>query len=211
MSSFDYRVTPLPVVWPGKATPTWQRKRPQFKTVWSRALNLLAREVGMLRGKNVQIAVDVEDRHLRQDGALRADARPRTPSVVVSFDVSSGRLAFPCDTYTFWQENVDAIARALEALRMVDRYGVQQGKQYTGFKAIPASTEPTLSTDAAATLIESITEIPARAIRSHWNDARLAVRSAVARSHPDAGGSDEQFHRVQRAKKVLEAHHGQTL
>lgn len=208
MSTFEYRVKPLPAVWPGKATPMYQRKRPQFKTIWSRALDLLEREIHMLSGKNVEIAVDVDERHLRNDGQLRADARPRTPAVIVSFDARKERLAFPCDTFTFWQENVDAIARALEALRMVDRYGVQTGKQYTGFKAIPASTEATFTTQAAAEFIQGLTSVNVFEIMRVRDSAKSALRIAAAKAHPDSGGSSDQFNRVQLAKRVLEAHHG---
>lgn len=208
MSSFDYRVTPLPAVWPAKATSVYERGRPQFKTIWTKALTLLAREIAKLGGRNVEIAVDIDDRHLRNDGQLRADARPKSPAVIVSFDVAKTRLAFPCDTFTFWQENVDAIARALEALRMVDRYGVQQGKQYTGFKAIPATTGVTFTTQMAAEYIGKFAGKPSRTIELNRVDAQHACRIAMAATHPDKGGDINAFHRVQQAKSVLEAHHG---
>ena len=34
---------------------------------------------------------------------------------------------------------------------------------------------------------------------------RDAIREALKRSHPDTGGSDEAFRRVQRAREILEA------
>lgn len=211
--SLDYRVIPLPALWPGKVTPTYQRVRPQFKTIWTKALRLLEREVGMLRGRNVTIAVDVTETHLRQDGQLRADARPRSSSVIVSFDVKDGRLQFPCDNFTNWQENVDAIARALEALRLVDRYGVQQGRQYSGFKEIPSATQATLSVEAAAAIIaEASGHMSANgAMLKSIDIARTGIRLAFAKTHPDAGGTAARFQRVQQAKAVLEAHHGGRL
>lgn len=212
--SFDYTVRPLPALWPAKQTPNYARKRPQFKTIWSRALELLAREISMLRGSRVEIAIDVEERHLGKHGQLRADARPRSSSVIVSFDTKDGRLQFPCDTYTFWQENVDAIARALEALRLVNRYGVQQGKQYAGFKAIPATTAPTLGAEQAATNLVSVTGWTSpvaphvRRILEEQTFARDVARIAMSRMHPDKGGSAELFAAVQECMRVLAAHHG---
>lgn len=42
-----------------------------------------------------------------------------------------GHLSYPCDTFTTLQDNLRVIALALEALRMVDRYGVtRRGEQY---------------------------------------------------------------------------------
>lgn len=206
--SLDYRIAPLPPVWPGKATPAYARRRAPFKTIETKALDLLEREVRMLGGKNVEIAVDVEPRHIRNDGKLYANARPRSPAVVVSFDTKEGRLAFPCDTFGFFWANVDAVARALEALRMVDRYGVQQGRQYTGFKALPPATAPTMSVEAAALLVGTIASRIPSGILNDRALAREAVRIASARSHPDAGGDPDDFSSVQQAKRVLEAHHG---
>ncbi|HEX5180772.1 MAG TPA: hypothetical protein VFW04_15655 [Gemmatimonadaceae bacterium] len=213
--SFDYRVVPLPATWPGKATPAYARRRAPFKGTPGKALKLLAREIGMLNGKHVRIAIDVREDQIRLDGQLYASARARTPGVIVSFEVSDGTLQFPCDTFLFWESNVDAIARALEALRMVDRYGVQQGKQYTGFKAIPATTAPVQSAEQAAvniaSLVAPIDENVTATVRRILSDREFAGaswRKARAKAHPDAGGNDGLFVAVQRDAQILAAHHG---
>jgi hypothetical protein len=163
--SLDYRVEQLPDVWPGKATPPYARKRPQFKTIWTRALDLLAREIAMLR----------------------------------------------CDTFTYWQENIDAIARALEALRLVNRYGVQQGKQYTGFKAIPPTTAPTMDVETAATVLAGYHPVIGRdAVVRSRAEARECLRYARAKAHPDAGGTTERWHVVELASQTLARHFGVT-
>ena len=212
--AFDYRITPLPLTWPGKATPSHARKRAPFKTIETRALRLLEREIRMLGGRNVTIAVDAEARQIRQDGQLRADARPKSAAVVVSFDTKDARLEFPSDRFAFFWSNIDAVARTLEDLRRVDRYGVQQGRQYAGFKALPASTAPTMSVaDAAVVIARAVgaERYPAIDIVHHAGVARVAVRLARSKSHPDAGGDPELFDEVSSAKRVLEAHHGASL
>lgn len=211
--SLDYRVTPLPDVWPGKATPSYSRKRAPFKANWSKTLTLLEREIRHLAGTRVEIAVDVEPRHLRNDGQLRADARTRSSAVIVSFTTGKDRLQFPADRFAFWQDNVDAIARALEALRMVDRYGVQQGRQYTGFKALPASTAPTMSASAAADVIVAAAGGRAGpvAILADREQARVAVRAARATTHPDRTGDRTGYDQVDAAAAVLAAHFGGAL
>lgn len=210
--TFDYRVIPLPSVWPGRSTPDWQRRRAPFKSVPGRALRLLAREIGMLNGKNVRIAIDVRDDQIKLDGQLYANARARTPAVIVIFDTKDGTLQFPCDTFTFWEANVDAIARALEALRMVDRYGVQQGRQYAGYKQLPSSTAPTMNAALAAQALALVNrELSADTILADYSIARTALRVARSRAHPDAGGSSERWHQVETARAVLEAHFGRAL
>lgn len=208
--TFEYRVIPLPAVWPGRSTPDWERRRSPFKSVPGKALRLLAREIGMLNGTNVRIAIDVAPDRIRQDGMLYANARARTPAVIVLFDTPRATLQFPCDTFTFWESNVDAVARALEALRLVDRYGVQQGAQYTGFKALPASTAPTMTAEAAAVILASPT-FAARDILADPLRARDAWRMARARTHPDAGGTLDAWHQIETARAILEAHFGRPL
>jgi hypothetical protein len=211
----EYRVTPLPAVWPKKATPPHQRTRPPFKTTtWSRTLGLLAREVYMRGGRSAELALDIEPRHLRQDGQLRADARPKSPAVIVSFETKDGRLQFPADKYSNWQDNVEAIARSLEDLRRVDRYGVAEGRQYAGFKALPAQTGATLSTAQAADLIVRVAggaNIRAEDVLRDSTLTRELVRIAKRRTHPDTGGSAEQFAVAAAAADVLARHHGVTL
>lgn len=209
--SLEYRVIPLPTVWPKKATPAWARKRPQFKTIWTKALDLLDREIYYLGGKNVTIAIDVEERFIRPDGQLYASARPRSPAVIVSFDTARGRLQFPCDTFGFWQENVDAIARSMEKLRAVDRYGVTTGEQFSGFKAIPASTSPTMNAEEAARHIAQLLGMHAYVLLQHAGDAQMAIRRARQKVHPDVGGSNEAWHLVELARKALSAHFGREL
>lgn len=207
--SLSYRVASLPDAWPGGArTAAADRERPKFKTIWTRALDLLDREVYYLDGSNVEIAVDVAPTMLRNDGQLRADARPRSAAVVVSFDTPTGRLVFAADRYTYWQENVDAIARSLEKMRAVDRYGVLQGKHYQGFKAIAATSTPTMSVQEAARFIGDLAPADPVAVMEDREYASSAIRSAMRKAHPDVGGKPEAWHRLQLARSVLDAHFG---
>src|SRR3954471_12983319 len=90
---------------------------------------------------------------LRQDGMLRADARPG-PAVIVSFiDRDGQRQAYPCDTFAWWQDNLYAIAIVLEDLRRAERYGVQSALLRAGFKALPATASVTMTAEWAAQLL----------------------------------------------------------
>lgn len=210
--ALSYVIQPLPAQWPGKkvAFP----KRSQFKTQWSTTLRLLDRELKHLGARNVVFHCDVRgDRDIRQDGQLRADARPGHRVIVAFSDKNGRRLQFPCDTFAWWQDNVYAVARALEALRMVERYGVSSTSQYEGFKALPSSTTPALSTESAAAVIARRAGAPytAENVIADVLNAKHAIRRAAAITHPDGGGTTEDFQLVQEAKRVLEKHHGVSL
>ncbi len=216
--SLAYRVVELPPVWPGKRTA--YRKRAPFKTQWARTMKLLARELKLLGARKVEMALGIRPGDLRQDGMLRADARPK-PAVIVSFlDRDGQRQAYPCDTFAWWQDNVYAIGIVLEDLRRAERYGVQSALLRAGFKALPAAgnTTTTLTATQAAALVSrlalngdgTVTTEPPEALGS-VDRARQLYRMAQSKTHPDAGGSNQDWTLLQEARRVLAAHFGATL
>lgn len=202
-------------VWPKPVTNP--RKRSPFKYRWNEVLLDLRRELTHLGAEGVVIHVDVPDHMIRRsDGGMRADARPKSPAVKIVFTATKlpGEpvQVYPCDTFKDWQSNVVAITRSLEKLRAVDRYGVTTaGEQYAGFKALPASTSATMSTEAAALILSEFSDYTVGQVLSGAAYARQARRVAQARTHPDRVGNSEQWDQVERAVTVLTSHFGQTL
>lgn len=200
--------------WPGKPTPYGSRRRSQFSTTWSKTVDLLERELGHLRAKNVVIEADCPPSEVRIDGQLRSNAKLRGPGVVLSFDSSKGPLRFPCDTFTDWQANVRGIALGLEALRAVDRYGVtQHAEQYKGWTALPdRSTEQRSAKQAAAewlvqqsfTLGPGIAPTIAELLNNDESRKSLYRRLATA-FHPDRCGDDRRFKQLEEHMVAFEA------
>ena len=201
--------------WPGPSTPQHQRRsRATFRASWQNTLDLLARELKHLGAKNVAILADFRERDLRLDGMPRGDARaPQHPGVRIAFDSRHGPLTYATDEYEYWQHNVRAIALALEALRAVDRHGVSKtGQQYRGWAQLEAGPSAPFSSldDAAAFVVKHSGE--------HADGGDLMVapgvvdgdmltrlyRLAARRLHPDGGGNDRDFMRLQQAKAQLE-------
>jgi len=201
----EYQFRPLNQ-WPGQ--PTKQRRRSQFSAGWTSTLHDLERELQYLRAKNIVLQATVTADEIRNDGMLRANARPRTPQVIISFDSKHGPLSYPCDTFDAWQDNVRAIALALKALRDVDRYGVtRRAEQYTGWARLPPprselTQEVTL---AAATLIEHAKSSEKQVSRENVEDL---YRAACLNVHPDRGGNAKTFSIVNEAMETLRRHFG---
>jgi hypothetical protein len=222
MATFLFR--PL-VAWPGAQTPSHQRRRSLFDSTWGQTLDLLKRELDHLRAKDIVISLDVDEKDITRDNTPRSTARPRSPGVVLSFSRpgqydpiarATGDalpLSFPCDTFDQWEDNVRAIALSLEALRKVDRYGVtKRNEQYAGFRQLPASTAPTMTTQQAAEFVSGLSRFSAEKVLRDKTAARDAVRQAVNNTHPDKpGGSHESFAKVGNARTVLSTHHGVSL
>lgn len=127
--------------WPGEMTRN--RRRAPFRTTWGTTIELLERELSILDARLVVFQIAVDERDLRIDGKPRAQARATHPGVILAFESKWGPLKYAVDAFDRWEDNVRAIALAMEALRKVDRYGVtKRGEQYTGWKALPVSTDP---------------------------------------------------------------------
>ncbi|AIY17754.1 hypothetical protein GUY44_06980 [Pimelobacter simplex] len=217
---------------------TGQHEASRFTVTYSDVLDLLGRELDHLDAENVVVEVDVEERQIRLDGLLRSDAKAKSPGVRLAFDSNVGPLAYATDAFVRgpswayvgtganrrrrdtmahpWQHNLYAIAKGLEALRMVDRYGVtKRGEQYTGFKAIGAGTAMPAShmtRTEAAELLERIAignegPLRDRTVRDILDDPAVAfeVRRAARKiAHPDRRGGDHTlWNQVEQAARVL--------
>ncbi|MFK4760326.1 hypothetical protein ACI3KS_05260 [Microbacterium sp. ZW T5_45] len=214
MSAWPDTMTVAPIrQWPGELTRN--RSRSLFKAGLSDTLDLLDREIWHLCDTRSQrmsaellIAIPAGDLW-RLDGKPRAHAVAEHPGVIFSLESKHGHLSYPCDTFTTWQDNLRAIALALEALRKVDRYGVtKRGEQYRGFLAIEATAAPAgfATADAALDFLETLVgdqwrggHIP----RERSSSVARVLRGAQRRTHPDHGGDAATFQRVTLAEAKL--------
>lgn len=193
--------------WPGELTPPSQRRQPNFKASLTQTVKTLSTEIRNLcdtraQRESAELLIAIPAEGFRLDGKPRANAYPEHPGVIFSLDSKHGRLSYPCDTFTTWQANLRAIALALEALRLVDRYGVtKRGEQYRGFLALEsgvAGQAPFRTVDEVAGFLSTIAGSGEGQSWGVW------LREAKRRSHPDAiGGDADVFSRVMLADAKL--------
>lgn len=215
----DARFVPIEK-WQGKQTA--RRIKSDFRSTYAQTLDLLETELRHLRAKDITIQAYFRRQDIRNDGWPRSGApRPAQPGVIVSFIRKLGHyggpnfntwidetreFSFPCDRFTNWEDNLRAIALALEALRKVDRYGVtQEGEQYKGWARLPAPESPDhMSREEAAAFLAGYSGIPKDLLNE--STVETAYRRAAQKLHPDVpvSGSHELFVRLQKAKEILE-------
>jgi hypothetical protein len=185
-------IRPLPA-WPYEPQPI----RPAtYKVGYSRTLRDLEYELVQIGASSVLVGLVVDERDVRLDGRLRADARVRYDGVELSFDKPVALLSTETIRITFhtdrhrgyresWQDNLRAITLGLEALRAVDRYGITStGEQYAGFAQLAAGGP---SADRGKALVEQAG----------------SIRDALRKHHPDHGGSERDFVDVQAYRKAV--------
>lgn len=188
--------------WPGALTSGRQRSR--FKSSYNATLMLLDAELRHLDASAIVLQVALSERDIRIDGKPRNDSRPTHPGVILAFDSKHGPLSYPCDTFDNWQDNLRAIALALEHLRAVDRYGVtNRGQQYKGWQQIEGPKGPQTILQAVGVLYKHTGAKDGSIGSGNWRDA---YKTAVMKTHPDRGGNAAEFSAVQEAKVVLEKH-----
>ncbi len=198
--------------WPGAFTK--ERKSSPFRAGYTDTLTLLENELFHLDATNTFLQVAMRPEDFRKDGAPRADAKPfQHPGIILMFRTKQGTLTFPCDTYTDWKANLRAIALSLEALRAVNRYGVtRRNEQYRGWTALEApkpepSGGPFASAEDAAHYIVKASKlnISAMEIVVSSSDLQRVYREAAKHMHPDAGGSEAEFKKLQSARDRVTA------
>lgn len=190
--------------WPGELTRN--RQYSPFRAALGETLTVLERELRMLGAKDARLQIAIPASRFRLDGRPYADARPEHPGIILTCESKHGALSYPCDTYTTWQDNLRAIALALEALRKVDRYGVtKRGEQYRGFLELEATAAPSgfADADAALRFLREVSGVPADIFEAPEAHLPRVIRAAQRRAHPDMGGDAATFQRVSLAEAKL--------
>lgn len=144
------------------------------------ARSRLQAELDRLGARNVVLSTNME---LRLDGQPRSDrSEPYDSGAAVYFDLKGRPTVLACDRWDRVADNIVALAKHIEAMRGMDRWGVGSLEQaFTGYQALPAP-EPwwrRLRLDA-----------PTRSER----EIKDAYRRAAADAHPDRpGGSHDKM------------------
>lgn len=192
-----------------------ERKRSKFRTTPGVVYHLLASEIRRLGGREIIIEAGFHQSQIRNDGWPYSNARPLHPAVRVSFQSNEGPLSFDCQTYSTIDDNLHAIAKTMERLRDIARYGaVKGGQQYRGWKQLPGDQPPTQTATAvdlrmAAAFLCMLAGEPDSMIPAVLNlpsSIREVYRAAALKCHPDRGGSPEMMARVNAAKDLIEKH-----
>lgn len=151
------------------------------------AISRLQAELDRLGAREVILSTNVE---LRLDGMPRSDrGAPTDPGVAVYFTLKGRDISLACDKWDRVADNVIALAKHIEAMRGMDRWGVGSIEQaFRGYEALPAPDPWWVRLGLAG---------PTRCER----EIRDAYRRASANAHPDRpGGSHDRMAAVNAAR-----------
>lgn len=192
-------VEAYPLQWPaGRArTGTYSRERAKFEVSFARARDNIIREVNLLTGGRLgpePYTVISTNIALRRDGLpLASQRQPDDPGVAVYFTYKKRQMSFACDRWQRIEHNMQAIAKTIEALRGIARWGTGDMLEaaFTGFTALP-------SPSATRTWREVLGFTPTDYVSRDL--VRAAYRRLASVHHPDKGGSDAAMAELNRAQ-----------
>lgn len=186
-----------PLRWPAhwKRTHSYSRKRSKFGVKSTHAASaLLMDEMRKMRCTNIIVSSNL---HLKPDGhpyarqpALDADA-----GVAVYFKLKGEPMVIACDQYSKSWENLVALAKTVENLRGIDRWGCSElmRQAFTGFAALPP-VGGTTSNEVWFTVLGVSENAPAEVVEA-------AYKALLKKVHPDIPitGDAQKFTSVQAA------------
>lgn len=169
---------PRPLAWPeGRPrTPAGARKTSRFDVSHNQACANLFAQIRQLGGGRAVISTDME---LRRDGLPYAGQRVDDTGAAVYFMHKGRWVAFACDRWDRLACNIHAIAKTIEALRGIARWG-------TG--------------DMLDVAIQGFVALPPPAPKRKWWDVlgvqpgapieviEASYRALAKKAHPDKGG-----------------------
>lgn len=130
-----------PLHWPIGKPRSRSSSAAAFKGSQNDTQNFLMHEIRLLGGKNIIISTNIE---LRLDGLPYASRRePEDKGVAVYFMYEGNQQCFSCDRWDKIKDNLKAIAKTIEALRGIGRWGSGDMVRaaFQGFQALPAPIE----------------------------------------------------------------------
>lgn len=182
----------FPLHWPEGWKRTSYRRKSAFRPAgFGRVRDVLLHEVKLMGASNVVLSTNVS---LRQDGLPYANQRnPDDPGVAIYFLYKKKQMSFACDSYRKVEENALAIAKTIQAIRGIERWGASDmmERAFRGFAALPENAGPRPWREVFSV---SSYGAPTR----EWVDSRFRV--LLKERHPDAGGTNEAMAELNQAR-----------
>ena len=149
-------------------------------------------ELERLGAKSITLSSNLK---LRNDGIPYSNqGRVEDPGIAVYFFRDDKELCFSCDKWDRAEDNIRAVAKSIEAIRGLNRWGSKDMVEaaFSGFKALPAPGGDCIITGA-----------PDYFCGCHSKEEVISSYKRFAKDlHPDGGGSNILFVELQRQYNI---------
>ena len=180
-----------PLSWPAgwPRTPTHLRIVSPFKNMATdKCFRELMDELGRLGARKVIISSNLK---LRQDGMpYSQQPRHNDEGIAVYFTRKGVAMSLACDKFFKREENMRAIAKTIDAIRGIERWGSSDmmERAFTGFAQLAAPAD-----------VRQWWQVLGVSESAPGHEVELAYRRLRSKHHPDNGGDPAEFNAVQMA------------
>jgi hypothetical protein len=179
-----------PLCWPQGQQRAARQVLSNFDTGFVKCRELLFAELRRMGASGVIVSTNIP---LMRDGQPRANYAPNDTGVAVYFKRKNKDFVFACDKYRVLKDNMLAIAKTIEALRGIERWGAGEmmERAFTGFLRLP---------DKAIEVWRAVLEFaPEQAVSLDLVEARF--KSLIRTYHEHGTAPDrEKYERVVEAR-----------
>jgi hypothetical protein len=190
----------FPLQWPNGWRREPQPVRSRFgsynsKPTIAASTNQIVREMDLFGGVDIIISTNLK---LKLDGLpYSRQPEPNDQGVAVYFTYAGEQKVIACDSFDKIGCNLWAIAKTIEAMRGIERWGCSEiiTKAFTGFVALPEKNHREWWE------VMGFKDLPAA------EEAKAKYRELVKQYHPDQpGGSADRFREIQQANEKAKIH-----
>lgn len=180
-----------PLYWPEGWERTKSLTPSRFNTGFGKARQFLFWELERMGAKNVILSTNVPLN--KGDGLPRANFTPGDPAVAVYFSYKGKPMVFACDKYYTVTDNMQAIAKTIEAIRGIERWGASDmmERAFRGFTALPEHASQNWRYHLGFGEDQHVTA----------TEVDSAFRELAKKHHPDVGGNAETFQQIVSARE----------
>lgn len=144
------------------------------------------------------VQLDSGAEHTKQDpNKPYANASYDDPGVTVRFNKDGEDMAAACDRWDNPRDNAQDLYHFLHETRMQEQRGTVTAESEYAKMRLPSGDE---DAQAAEPTAHAVLDVGRSAAESEVMDA---FRERIKETHPDNGGSQEQFKRVKEAKEAM--------
>lgn len=206
------KIEKFPLCWPVSYKRTRYPSRSRFgiTTAFGKARDEMFKQVEMLVSYYDRSTIILSSNvALRLDGIPYAGMKqPEDKGVALYFKYKDKQVVLCCDKWDKVEHNIWAIAKTVEAMRGIERWGVSDFLEhsFTGFAALPPPTTETQKRVWWAVM--GYSQQP-DTVSWNWAGVEAQYKSLAKKLHPDMpGGSTAAFQELQAAFDEAKLYYG---
>lgn len=188
--------------WPAgfdRTAPAAREKNLSYQASIANTTEAIETEMQRLDPSSWRVSTGSGGSYTKANGLPKYNAAPDDPGVVLRWQKDGEQFAVACDAYSRLRDNLRTVYLWVHETRMRGQRPVETGESEFAAARLPPADDETEVVAGRQPAHEVL------GVERDANDAeiRAAARERIKETHPDHGGSEAEFQRVQEARETL--------